>query len=76
MLAVYLPRQRLLYVSDLFEPAGPASFPSPSRIPVMRWFVRWLDRSGLRPERIYSVHGTARVTDEQLAEIRALDDGP
>ena len=30
-----------------------------SRLPVMRWFVQWLDRSGLEPERIYAIHGAA-----------------
>lgn len=76
MLAVHLPRQRILYVADLFEPSGEAFFPSPARVPVMRWFVDWLDRSGLEPERIYAIHGTALVTDAQLAQIRALDTGP
>lgn len=72
MLVVYLPRQRILYVADLFDPSGPGSFPSPSRVPVMRWFVDWLDGSGLEPERIYAVHGSARVTETQLETIRAL----
>jgi len=71
MLVVHLPGQRLLYQSDLFFPAG-AMFPEESRIPIMRFFVDWLDRSGLEPEKIYSIHGRARVPDEQLDAIRNL----
>ncbi len=76
MLAIHLPRQDLLYVSDLFEPASAASFPSPARVPVMRWFVQWLDASGLEPDQIFAVHGSARVTDEQLQRIRELSGTP
>lgn len=72
MIAVYLPRQRILYVADLFEPLGEAFFPSPARVPVMRWFVDWLDRSGLEPDRIYAIHGSALVTDAQLQQIREM----
>jgi glyoxylase-like metal-dependent hydrolase (beta-lactamase superfamily II) len=75
MLAVYLPRQRLLYVSDLFEPSSAATFPSPARLTVMRWFVDWLDASGLEPDQIWAVHGSARVTEEQLERIRSLRNG-
>lgn len=73
MLAVYLPRQRLLYVADLFEPTSEAFFPSPARLPVMRWFVDWLDASGLDPERIYAIHGRGLVSPEQLEIIREFD---
>jgi len=38
----------------------------------MRWFVELLDESGLDPERIYAIHGSARVTEEHLSQIRAL----
>ncbi len=72
MLVVHLPRHDLLYVADLFEPTGTATFPSPARLPVMRWFVRWLDDSGLDPDRIYTVHGRALVTPDQLDLIRSL----
>jgi glyoxylase-like metal-dependent hydrolase (beta-lactamase superfamily II) len=73
MLVVHLPRQSILSVADLFEPAGDP-FPSPARLPVMRWFVRWLEESGLDPERIYSVHGRALVESWQLDLIRSLAD--
>ncbi|HMB53131.1 MAG TPA: MBL fold metallo-hydrolase [Thermoanaerobaculia bacterium] len=75
MLVVHLPGERLLYQSDLFEPLPEQVFPSPARLPVMRWFVSWLDRSGLDPERVYAIHGTARVTPEQLDEVRRGDSG-
>jgi hypothetical protein len=38
----------------------------------MRWFVEWLARSGLDPQTIYAIHGSGRVTEEQLALIRSL----
>lgn len=72
MLVVYLPEERILYQSDLFMPSG-GDFPDPARVPVMRWFVDWLDGSGLEPEAIFAIHGSARVTDEQLEAIRALE---
>lgn len=70
MLVAWLPRQRILYVSDLFEPRTERSFPSVERVPVMRWFVQWLDRSGLDPASIYTIHGTGMVTEEQLRLMR------
>lgn len=73
MLAVWLPGERILYVSDLFDPWGRNGSPPRQRIPVMRWFVDWLDGSGLEPERIYAIHGSLRVFDENLETIRALD---
>lgn len=70
MLAVWLPGPRILYVSDLFDPWSQRSSPPRQRLPVMRWFVQWLDRSGLNPDRIYAIHGSARVTEENLEAIR------
>jgi glyoxylase-like metal-dependent hydrolase (beta-lactamase superfamily II) len=72
MLAVWLPRQEILYVSDLFEPWGEGSSPSPERLPVMRWFVEWLDGSGLEPERIYAIHRAALVSEANLEAMRLL----
>jgi glyoxylase-like metal-dependent hydrolase (beta-lactamase superfamily II) len=72
MLVAWLPRQRLLYAADLWEPQAERFFPSAARVPVMRWFARWLETSGLQPNLIYAIHGSARVTPEQLALIRAL----
>lgn len=71
MLVVYLPGERILYQSDLFVPSS-GSFPDPARLPVMRWFVNWLDRSGLEVDALYAVHGSARISAEHLAQVRAL----
>jgi glyoxylase-like metal-dependent hydrolase (beta-lactamase superfamily II) len=76
MLVVWLPRQRILYTSDLWEPTSPRFFPSVARTPVMRWFVEWLDRSGLDPAEIFAIHGSARVTTEQLETIRSQRSAP
>lgn len=69
MLVVWLPERRALYQSDLFFPSS-QHFPDRARLPVMQWFVGWLADRGLEPEQIYSIHGSARVTDEQLEQIR------
>lgn len=70
MLVVYLPEEGILYQADLFMPAPAPGFPDPARVPIMRWFVRWLDRAGIDPEAIYAIHGSAKVTAEQLETIR------
>lgn len=70
MLVVWLPAPKILYVSDLFDPWSTRGSPARDRLPVMRWFVQWLDRSGLEPERIYAIHGAALVRPENLEEIR------
>lgn len=70
MLAVWLAGPKILYVSDLFDPWSTRNSPPRERLPVMRWFVQWLDRSGLQPERIYAIHGAALVRAENLEEIR------
>lgn len=74
MLVVYAPKERVLYQSDLFEPMGMRFFPAPGRVPVMKWFVRWLDESRLDPERIFAIHGSATITKEHLDAIRKLND--
>ena len=72
MLVVFVPTARLLYQADLFEPSK--KFPNPARVPIMKWFVSWLDDSGLRPEKIYAIHGAAKVSPEQIAKIRSSVD--
>ncbi len=76
MLVVYLPEEKILYQSDLFFPAGGDAFPDPARLPVMRWFTGWLERSGLEVETVYSIHGSARVTPAQLETVRPDADDP
>jgi hypothetical protein len=73
MLVAWLPKERILFQDDLFDPGREGYFPAVERLPVMRWFVDWLERSGLDPERIYAVRGGATVTPEQIGRIRALD---
>jgi glyoxylase-like metal-dependent hydrolase (beta-lactamase superfamily II) len=72
MLVVWLPRQKLLFQSDLFTPAPLERFPDRARIPVMRWFVDWLDASALVPDQIRSMHGNGAVTPQQLDIIRTM----
>jgi hypothetical protein len=72
LMALRLSGQKMLYQSDLFMPSS-NSFPDPARVPVMTWFVDWLDRSDLEVETIYAVHGSARVTDEQRAPSARWD---
>lgn len=73
MLVGYLPAEKLLYQSDLFEPIPFPYFPSKERVPVMKWFVDWLDTSKLKVEQVTAIHGTFFVTDEHLDAIRALE---
>lgn len=75
MLVVYLPNQKILYQSDLFEPTNLTVFPNKSRLPVMKWFVGWLDDSGLDVDKIYAIHAGLRVTEEHLRIIREIN-GP
>ena len=72
MLVVYLPKQKILYQSDLFEPFRKT--PSNSRLPTMKWFVKWLDNSGLKPERFFAIHGSAVVEKEQIEKVRKLNE--
>ena len=72
MLVVYLPEQKIRYQSDLFEPVSMHAFPSKSRLPVMKWFVEWLDNSGLDVDKVYAIHAGLRVTEEHLEVIRRL----
>ena len=73
MLVVHLPNQKILYQSDLFEPTNINFFPNKARIPVMKWFVNWLDNSELDYEQLYAIHAGLRITDEHLEIIRQLD---
>lgn len=70
MLVAYLPDEHILYQSDLFDAQSAAAFPARARLPVMEWFSRWLDGSGLEVGEIFAIHGSARITDAQLAAIR------
>ena len=71
MLVVHLLKQKILYQSDLFEPFK--NNPSVSRSPIMRWFVNWLDNSGIKVERLFAIHGSRVVTNEQIQKVRELN---
>lgn len=73
MLVAWLPKERILFQSDLFEPLPEPAFPSLENVPVMRWFAGWLAGSGLEPDTILAMRGTGRVRPEQMARIRVLD---
>jgi glyoxylase-like metal-dependent hydrolase (beta-lactamase superfamily II) len=61
MLVVYLPREKLLFVSDLFTPGAPRQVPG-----WCRELLATLDRDGLPVERIAGGHGKVGT----LAELR------
>jgi glyoxylase-like metal-dependent hydrolase (beta-lactamase superfamily II) len=69
MLMVYLPQEKLLYVTDLFSPGAARQIPAFSR----ELFAA-IERAGLAVERIVGGHGTSGT----LAELRqaAASAGP
>lgn len=71
MLVVNLPDAGIMFVSDLLDPTRVDSFPKPAHAALDRWFAGWLERNGLAPERIYTMHGTGLVTPEHLAQLEA-----
>ncbi|NND00522.1 MAG: hypothetical protein HKN85_10105 [Gammaproteobacteria bacterium] len=71
-LMVYLPRQKLLYSTSFIYPIPEAVFPPKESIPLSRYFVEWLDNSGLDVEHIYNVHGMGKVEQWQNDAIRNL----
>jgi glyoxylase-like metal-dependent hydrolase (beta-lactamase superfamily II) len=71
-LVVWLPMQKIMYLTSFIYPVSEEAFPLPESVPLSLWFVRWLDRSGLDVERIYNVHGQARIQDWQLDRLREM----
>ncbi len=59
MLVVHLPRQNILFVSDLFTPIELADYPSPSHAALDKWFAQWLQQQVFYTEhlQIYAMHG-------------------
>jgi uncharacterized protein YbjT (DUF2867 family) len=74
-LMVYLPNQKLLYSTAFIYPLPESVFPPRETIPLSKYFVSWLDASGLDVELIYNVHGMGRVEDWHLQTIRDLANG-
>lgn len=73
-LMVYLPQQKLLYATAFIYPIPEAVFPPRESIPLSRYFVEWLDNSGLDVDHIYNLHGMGRVEHWQLEAIRNLEE--
>lgn len=71
MLVVHVPDSSLLFVSDLVTPGGLESYPREAHAPLDRFFAGWLERRGLKPNRVFSMHGAPFATPDHLA--RALD---
>lgn len=72
MLVTWLPQERLMYVADLFLPLRLESFPSRAELPMAQFFVQWLDDQGLKPQQLFSAHGSAIGRQEHLERIRQL----
>lgn len=71
-LMVYLPKQKLIYATAFIYPLPKEFFPPRESIPLSRYFVEWLDNSGLDIDLIYNLHGMGRVEQWQLDAIRNL----
>ncbi|HVS62702.1 MAG TPA: hypothetical protein VMT85_04255 [Thermoanaerobaculia bacterium] len=59
LLAVHLPRERLLWVADLVRPGRDGSAAPPSERHLAEAFGSWLRSSGLRPAEILAPHMSA-----------------
>lgn len=69
-LMIYLPEQKILYATAFMYPVPESVFPLRESVPLSRYFVEWLDGSGLDVEHIYNVHGQGLVQDWQLQWLR------
>ncbi len=65
-LVVWLPAERILFQGDLFYYDGEPGFPQRDRLITMAHFGRWLERTGLRPERIYGTHDRGVATMDHV----------
>lgn len=66
---VYLPKEKFIYQGDLFYYSNYESFPTKTRVGIMRFFARWLKANRIVPERIYGFHDTGYSTMEQVNQI-------
>lgn len=74
-LLAYAEPAQVLYATSFIYPVSEAVFPLKESIALSKWYVDWLDASGLEPALHYNIHGQARVQDWQVEAIRALPDG-
>jgi glyoxylase-like metal-dependent hydrolase (beta-lactamase superfamily II) len=65
-LVVWLPAERILFQGDLFYYDGEPGFPERDRLITMAHFGRWLERTGLKPERIYGTHDRGVATMDHV----------
>jgi glyoxylase-like metal-dependent hydrolase (beta-lactamase superfamily II) len=73
MLVLWLPGPGLILQGDLFYADPLDQFPSAARLPTMKWFAGWLERTGLAPAAIWGTHNEGPGTPEHLAKLRATD---
>ncbi|NNE05866.1 MAG: MBL fold metallo-hydrolase [Xanthomonadales bacterium] len=59
MLVAWLPKQKILYVSDLLT--GYSDRPDDAHEHMNRFFLDWVKKKHLKPEVIYTAHGGGRV---------------
>lgn len=71
-LIVWLPESKTLYTTAFIYPVPKPMFPLAESVNASKWFVRWLDSSGLDVKTHLNVHGQMRVQRWQIEEIRKL----
>ena len=69
---MYLPAEKILYAHDFFQATRLEGFPSEGHVPIMRFFVGWLDEQGLEPVKVFGAHGAGAGSPEHLQKIREL----
>jgi glyoxylase-like metal-dependent hydrolase (beta-lactamase superfamily II) len=74
MAVLWLPEPRVLLQGDLYYAEPLDAFPSPSRVPIMRWFTAWLAHEGLEPAAIWGTHSGLPATREHFEKLAAAAD--
>ena len=69
MLVAWLPEERILFQGDLWNPPWGDTGAPRSGNATTEYFVEWLRRSGLEPERIVGVHGPVQTRAELEAAV-------
>lgn len=62
----------VLYATGFLYPVPEHTFPLEESVVLSKWFVEWLDASGLEPQQHFNIHGQARVQDWQLERLREI----
>jgi glyoxylase-like metal-dependent hydrolase (beta-lactamase superfamily II) len=71
MAVLWLPETRLLLQGDLYYAEPLADFPSPSRVPVMKWLAAWLARERIDPVAIWGTHSALPATRDHFDKLAA-----